>query len=148
MRELKIFRPNSKWTGALLRVALTDRGNIKFSIYPQMQSDGIGIPGFSKEDGVSFIVDWRDLAEMLMVFRGECESLEDGKGILCIHKDGWSKIMLRNVIEPMHHYALDIYDSRSDVERHWDFQLSLPEALGLSLIIEGVLHHTLIGCEP
>lgn len=146
MRELKICHPNAKGTGSCLRVTYTKYGYMEFSIYPQGRMGDMSAFNFGWNDGVSVLADWRSLAEILMVFRGECESLRDGNGILCVRAEGWSKLMLRNVIEPVHCYVLEIDEVDNDSRS--TFQLSLPEALGLSLIIEGVLHHTLIGGEP
>lgn len=148
MRELKIYHPNAKGTGSCLKMTHAECGDITFSVYPQRQSNGMGMPGFVWNDGVSFIAEWHDFAKMLMVFRGECESLEDGKGLSYTYDAGWSKLMLRHVIEPVHCYTLEIYERRDGVENRGIFPLSPAEALGLSLIIEGVLHHTLIGDEP
>ena len=153
MRELTtILHPNSIGTGRALEVRRISEvpTDIMFRIFPQKESYD-EYPSYNVECSVGFTADWRDLAEILMVFRGERESLGDGIGIYDKSYDsdvGWSKLMLRNVIDPVHCYALEIYEKIDEVERHWDFQLSLPEALGLSLIIEGVLHHTLTGGEP
>lgn len=146
MRELKIFHPNSKKTGAVLKFGETP-AHTMFQIAPQGSSIG-GFPGFDWDAAVSFTADWHDLARMLMVFRGECESLEDGKGLSYTYDVGWSKLMLRHVIEPVHCYVLEVYEKREDAESRGIFILSPAEALGLSLIIEGVLHHTMIGGEP
>lgn len=147
MREsITILHPNSIGAGRALEVYRISEvpTDIMFRIFPQKESDD-EYPNYNAECSVGFTADWRNLSEILMVFRGECESLGDGRGISYTSDHGWSKLMLRHVIEPVHCYMLEIYESRSDVERHWDFQLSVTEALGLSLIIEGVLHHTLIG---
>ena len=150
MKELKIFHPNAEGTGSCFKVAQIVDGDVKLSIYPQKQP--CGLPVFNWNDGASFIAEWHDFAKMLMVFRGECESLEDGKGLSytydATYDVGWSKLMLRHVIDTVHCYVLEIYEKREDVENHGIFTLSPSEALGLSLIIEGVLHHTLIGGEP
>lgn len=146
MRELKIFHPNSKKTGAVLKFGETPAHTV-FQIFPQGSPKG-GFPDFDWDAGVSFTADWHDLAKMLMVFRGECESLGDGSGMSYPNDAGWSKLMLRHVIEPVHCYAMEIYNLRDGVESRGIFNLSPAEALGLSLIIEGVLHHTLIGGEP
>lgn len=146
MRELKIFHPNAKGTGACLRMMQKKYDSVTLSIYPERQQ--CGMPVFCWNDDVSYVADWHNLAEMLMVFRGECESLGDGKGMSYVTEIGWSKLMLRHVIEPVHCYVLEIYEKRGDAENRGIFNLSISEALGLSMIIEGVLHHTLIGGEP
>lgn len=146
MGELKIFHPNAKGTGACLMMTQRKYDCVTLSIHPEKQQ--CGIPCFDMNDCVSFAADWCNLSEMLMVFRGECESLGDGRGLSYAYDAGWSKLMLRHVIEPVRCYVLEIYEKREDVENRGIFSLSPAEALGLSLIIEGVLHHTLIGGEP
>ena len=144
MRELKMFHPNAKGTGACLKISETPTDTM-LRVFPQGQSRG-GFPSFDWDHPVDFVANWHDLARMLMVFRGECESLEDGRGLLHTHDAGQSKLVLRHVIEPVHCYALEIYERNSDgVESCGVFRLSTAEALGLSLIFEGILHHTLIG---
>lgn len=147
MKELKMFHPNAKGTGACLKISETPT-DIMLQVFPQGPSKG-GFPSFNWDAGVSFIADWRALSEVLMVFRGECESLGDGRGISYTSDHGWSKLMLRHVIEPVHCYSLEIYERNSDgVESRGIFRLLTAEALGLSLIFEGILNHTLIGGEP
>ena len=146
MRQLKIYHPNAKGTGSCLMISETPTDTM-LQVFPQGPSNG-GLPSFNWDRPSCFIANWRDLAEILMVFRGECESLEDGKGLVYAHDAGWSKLMLRHVIEPVHCYALEIYEKRGDVESRGIFRLSTAEALGLSLIFEGILNHTLIGGEP
>ena len=144
-RELKIYHPNAKGTGSCLKISGTST-DAMFQVFSQRASRG-GFPGFDWDHPADYVVDWRDLAEMLMVFRGECESLGDGMGLSYAYDAGWSRLMLRHVIEPVHCYALDIYNPRDGGESRGIFNLSPAEALGLSLIIEGMLHHTLIGGE-
>lgn len=143
MRELKIYHPNAKGTGSCLKISETPTDTM-LQVFSQGASRG-GFPSFDWDRPVDFVVDWRNLAEILMVFRGECESLGDGRGLSYAHDAGWSKLMLRHVIEPVHCYVLEIYEKRGDVESRGIFTLSTAEALGLSLIFEGILHHTLIG---
>ena len=143
MKGLKIFHPNAKGTGSCLKISETPTQTM-FQIAMQLSSKG-EFPCFDWDAVASFIADWRNLAEILMVFRGECESLEDGRGLSYTHDAGWSKLMLRHVIEPVHCYVLEIYEKRDGVESRGIFTLSIAEALALSLIFEGILHHTLIG---
>lgn len=148
MKELKIYHPNAKGTGSCLKVEQMVDGDVMLQAFSQGRPRG-GFPSFDWDRPVTFIADWCDLAKMLTVFRGECESVEDGKGLLYTHDARWSRLMLRHVIEPVHCYALEIYERNSDGdESRGIFRLSPAEALGLSMIIEGVLHHTLIGGEP
>ena len=147
MKELKIFRPNSKGTGSCLKFTQATDGDIAFQIFPQKPSK-CELPDFDWSRPVEFLADWRVFAEMLMVFRGECESLGDGMGWLRTHCAGWSRLMLRHVIEPVHCYMLEIHEKCNDVENHGVFHLSVAEALGLSLVFEGILNHALVGGEP
>ena len=72
MRELKIFHPNAKGTGSCLQITQMVDGDVMLSVYPQKQS--CGMPGFSWENGVSFIADWRALSEVLMWSSAESAS--------------------------------------------------------------------------
>lgn len=146
MRELKIYHPNAKGTGSCLQIAQMVDGDVMLSVYPQKQSCGTSC--FSWENGVSFIADWRALSEVLMVFRGERESLCDGKGIVYDASNGVkNRLRLRHIIEPIQAYMLDVDMAFSGKVEERHFLIHNAEALGLSLIIEGVLHHTLTGGE-
>lgn len=147
MRNLKIYHPNAKGTGSCLKVEQMVDGDVMLAVYPQKRS--CAMPCFNWDDGVSFIADWRTLSEILMVFRGECESLGDGKGVVYDASNGVkNRLRLRHVIEPMSAYMLDVDMAFSGKVEGRHFLIHNAEALGLSMIIEGVLHHTLIGGEP
>ena len=147
MRELRIYHPNAKGTGSCLKVAQMVDGDVMLSVYPQKQS--CGLPGFNWDDGVGFIADWHALSEILMVFRGEIESLGDGKGIVYDASNSVkNRLRLRHIIEPMQAYMLDLDMTFCGKVEERHFLIHNAEALGLSMIIEGVLHHTLIGGEP
>ena len=147
MRELKIYHPNAEGTGSCLKLTQAADGDIMFQIFPQKAPMG-AFPDFDWSNPVEFVADWRNFSGMLMVFHGWCESLEDGSGVSYAHDSGWSKLMLRHVIEPVFGYAVEICERCNDVESRGTFLLSPAEALGLSYIFEGILNHTLIGGEP
>lgn len=148
MGEINIFHPNAKDMGSALKVRTAYADTI-LQIFPQKASDD-EIPEYDVECPVGFVANWLDLADMLMVFRGEAESLGDGCGKLGMSSDCTaeeSRLMLRHIIDPVHCYSLEVCEKRDNGERRGTFCLLPAEALGLSMIIEGVLHHALIGGE-
>lgn len=146
MKELKIFRPNFNGSWSCLKFTQAADGDILFQIFPQKASK-CELPDFDWSNPVEFLADWRTFAEMLMVFRGERESLGGGMVEMHDYCVGWSRLMLRRVIEPVHCYMLEIHEMHNDVESHGVFRLSVPEVLGLPLIFEGILNHRLAGGE-
>ena len=74
---------------------------------------------------------------MLQVFRGECESLEDGRGLFHQSPRGTTKIVLAHSVEPKQGYLFEVFRSRRDgTDAHAMIFLSPSEALGLTAAIE------------
>ena len=57
-------------------------------------------PRFDWENRICVKLDFNDLCAMLQVFRGECESLEDGRGLFHQSPRGTTKIVLAHSVEP------------------------------------------------
>ena len=72
------------------------------------------------------------------MFRGECESIEDGKGLYHRTARFYTRIVLRHMIEPLAGYSLELYRTSNDGkdESNARIILSDAEALGLGLAIE------------
>ena len=144
---LTMYHPNGNGTGSAIRLELhpahdnTD-GSIMATIAMQLATgDHPGTvpvyPRFDWKGAISVKLDFTDISKMLQVFLGECESLEDGRGLFHKSTRGTTKIMLRHLVEPIHGYMLEVYrNTRGSEDSNARIFLSPYEALGLATAIE------------
>ena len=144
---LTMYHPNGNGTGSALRLELhpahdDTAGSIMATIATQLATvDHPGTvsvyPRFDWEGAITVKLDFTDISKMLQVFRGECESLEDGRGLFHKSTRGTTKIMLRHLVEPIHGYMLEVYrNTHGSEDSNARIFLSPYEALGLATAIE------------
>ena len=144
---LTMYHPNGKGTGSAIRMELhpahdDTAGSIMATIATQLTTGNcMGsmpvYPKFDWEGAITVKLDFTDISKMLQVFRGECESIEDGRGLFHKSTRGTTKIMLRHLVEPINGYMLEVYRKTSDSEdSNARIFLSPYEALGLATAIE------------
>jgi len=147
--KFSIYHPNGKGTGCALKMELhpahDDRdGCIMMRLASQntigdMRGPVRRFPTFDWEKRICVKLDFADICKMLQVFRGECESLEDGKGLYHRSARYTTRIVLRHLIEPVQGYSLEVY---RDTAGHPDESLSAHivlnpwEALGIGVSFE------------
>lgn len=104
-------------------------------------------PRFGFDNATSVNLDFNDLCKVLQVFRGECESIEDGKGIFHCSASGTTKINLRHVIDPVCGYSFEIHHNirGSGEERSHRFFFNSAEACGLTEAISTVMGFVVFG---
>lgn len=87
-----------------------------------------------------------DLAQMLMVFRGQQESIADGKGLFHRTATANSVIKFSHVIEPRPGYCLEVSRKPFDGEPSSAFIAFRPEeAYWLSMALEGAMPALVFG---
>ena len=93
---------------------------------------------FDWENAIAVKLCFPDLCAMLQVFRGETESLTDGKGIFHRLPQAAVGLHLSHLIEPCNCYRLEAYRRVNDAtdEARFGILLMPSEALGLCLAIE------------
>lgn len=155
-RTITISHPNSRGTGAALRLALhpaTDEseGYILMSIASQRHAEQpirIGLDA----DTTSVRLDFGDLCKVLEVLRGVTESIEDGKGIF--HRYAAQTIAVRNVVvrlqhqvEPVLGYRLTVCseDIASYETAMREIFLTCTEALGIEAAISSSMGRVAFG---
>ena len=142
-----MYHPNGKGTGSAIRLELhpahdDTAGSIMATIATQMTTgncmDSMPVyPRFDWEGAITVKLDFTDISKMLQVFLGECESLEDGRGLFHKSTRGTTKIMLRHLVEPIHGYMLEVYrNTHGSEDSNARIFLSPYEALGLATAIE------------
>ena len=146
--RLSFFHANAKGTGSALTFELVPataeaEGCVRAKITGQMTvGDRSGptpvYPRFDWGNALSLKLGFTDLSKMLQVFRGECESLEDGKGLYHRSAKGLTRICLRHILEPFAGYSLEVYRSAQTVqdEGRAAFLFHPHEALGLAAALE------------
>jgi len=151
--NLTFYHANPKGTGSALQMNLhpahddTD-GCIMLRMANQMTvGDRRGPnPTFSRfdwENAMCVKLDFSDLTQFLQVLRGECESINDGKGLYHVSSRGAASIRLSHLVDPVSGYMLDVCRRPAgggDVESRARMLLSPAEALGLSESIAGSLY--------
>ena len=147
---LTLYKANAKCTGCAMKMDLhpahdQTSGSIMMSLASQKTvGDYRGpnpiYPTFDWENPITVKLDFIDLSKMLQVFRGECESIEDGRGLVHRSPSGLTYIKLEHLVEPIPGYRLDVKlcDGVVIVEQR-TIMLAPCEALGLVAAIESSL---------
>ena len=152
--EIKTYRPslvfykaNAKGTGCAMKMELhpahgDTAGRIMMSLASQKTvGDYRGpnpiYPTFDWENPITVKLDFTDLAKMLQVFRGECESIEEGRGLVHRSQSGLAYIRLAHLIEPIPGYRLEVeFFAGAGIVEKRTVMLMPYEALGLTAAIE------------
>ena len=155
--EIKTYRPslvfykaNAKCTGCAMKMELhpahdQTSGCIMMSLASQKTvGDYRGpnpiYPTFDWENAICAKLDFIDLSKMLQVFRGECENIEEGRGLVHRSPKGLTYIKLAHQVDPIPGYTLEVNlcDGVVIVEQR-SVMLAPYEALGLVAAIESSL---------
>lgn len=148
--KFALYHPNGKGTGCALELALhpahddTD-GSIMARFAPQLTvGDRTGetpvFPRFDWEHAMTVKLGFDDLCKILQVLRGECESIDDGRGLYHRSAKATTRIVFRHLIDPVPGYSFELYRSPvSGEESRVHFMFKPAEALGLCESISGVL---------
>ena len=148
--SLVFYRANAKGTGSAMKMELhpahdQTSGCIMMSLASQKTvGDYRGpnpiYPTFDWENAICVKLDFIDLSKMLQVFRGECESIDEGLGLVHRSPKGLAYIKLAHLVEPIHGYRLEVklYAGEGCIEQR-SIMLMPCEALGLVAAIESSL---------
>jgi len=146
--KLTFYHPNPKGTGSAAQFELhpahedTD-GSIMMGIANQMsvgdrRAETPVFPRFDWKNAIKVKLDFNDLCAMLQVFRGECETINDGKGLYHRSPRGTTRIVLRHALDPVAGYSFEFYRTANDgAEQNSRIFFSCGEALGLCEAIAG-----------
>ena len=141
--SLSIYKPNAKGTGAAIRLTLhpahddTD-GSIMMSVANQMTiGNRMGpnptFPRFDWENKATVRLGFDDLSRFLQVLRGECEEINEGKGIWHRSPVGETIIRFRHILDPISGYDLELFRRKNneDYEMRYHFLMTPNEAIGI-----------------
>lgn len=94
-------------------------------------------PTFDWENAICVKLDFIDLSKMLQVFRGECESIEEGRGLVHRSPKGLTYIKLAHLVEPLPGYMFEVKRTRQgEDDGSLRIFLTPAEALGTVMAIE------------
>lgn len=150
--RFSLYHANAKGTGSALKMELHPAhddidGSIFLTLACQKtvgsaQSQNPTFSTFDWEMAMVVKLDFTDLTQILQVFRGELESVNNDRGLYHRAPSFNTVIKLRHVLEGAGGYALELYRNtrgNPDGDRSGYFFFSASEALGLSRAIEGAL---------
>ena len=150
--KLAFFHATPKGTGCAATMELhpahddTD-GCIMLTVANQMTiGNRMGpnptFPHFDWENRICVKLDFNDLCAMLLVLRGECESINGDHGLYHRNAKAATKIQLRHLVDPVSGYSLELYRTPSGggEESHAHLLLNSAEALGLCESIAGAMY--------
>ena len=151
---LSFYHPNGRGTGAAAKFALHPanaerEGYVEMRLAPQ--TAGVSrYPAFDWEGHpeLGARLCFADICAFLQVLRGECESIEDGKGLIHCTTSANVRINLRHIVEPVCGYEVSLAtSSRTEVGKGGECRLFLSnaEALGLSYCLEFALGRVVFG---
>jgi len=147
--NLSFYHPNPKGTGCALKMNLhpahdDEGGCIMVRMANQVsaaaQREGkINFARFDWENSICVKLDFNDLCKVLQVLRGECESIENGKGLYHRSRLASTRIVLRHLLEPIAGYSLEFYRTTTGASdsTHSHILINCAEALGLCEAISG-----------
>lgn len=149
---LRFWHPNGKGTGCAMAMKLhpadaTQDGFVVVSFANQMTvgnptGDNPTFPKFDWENSVDVVLDFNDLCAILQVFRGETESIREGRGIFHKYNECCQKIQLRHLIDPVCGYMFEVFDTPANggEEKRARMLLSPAESLGIYESIAGSMY--------
>ena len=147
---LTLYKANAKCTGCAMKMELhpahdQTSGCIMMSLAGQKTvGDYRGpnpiYPTFDWENAIRVRLDFIDLSKMLQVFRGECESIDEGRGLVHRSPKGLAYVRLAHLIEPIPGYRLEVeFFAGAGIVEKRTVMLAPCEALGLVAAIESSL---------
>ena len=105
-------------------------------------------PRFDWENAICVKLDFSDISKMLQVFCGECESIEDGKGLFHRSQKATTRIAMRHLVEPVQGYSLEVYRTPvagGESESSARMVFTNVEALGLTRALETAVFYMCFG---
>lgn len=146
--KLTMYHANAHGTGSALTLELVPAAN---------EVEGAIIWRLAPQKSESSTFDWMrsiearlhlvELADVLRVFRGEQESIADGKGLFIRRDNNYTVVRLRHTLEPCQGYEIAMIDRNlaSGVVRDCRIWISRSEAVALCCAVEQSLARVAFG---
>lgn len=144
-----LIKPNAKGTGSALKLSLhpahDDMEGFILAEFAEQERAGDPL-SFYWDNSMCIKLGFDDICKLLQVFRGECEQINDGKGVVHKSKHGINFLNLSHHIEPVCGYR--IYYRRAESlsnERSISVFIFPHEALGICCALEHALGIVVFG---
>ena len=137
--KLTMYHANAKSTGSALSLELVPAANeVEGGIVWRLAPQKSGSATFDWMRSVEAKLHLVELADVLRVFRGEQESIADGKGLFIRRDRNYTVVRLRHTLEPCQGYEIAMIDRdlASGVVRDCRFWLTCSEAVALCCAVE------------
>lgn len=149
--KLALYHPNAKGTGSaiileLYPATMNEDGHILCVFANQLT---VGNPTganltystFDWDNSLWVWLDFKDLCHILQVFRGECESINDGRGLFKYCGDVINIVHLEHRVDPIPCYQLSITqrNKNGDDDRRY-FVITPAESLGICEAVSGSMY--------
>ena len=157
---LKFFHANGKGTGGAMSIGMvpaTDTADgfylvkiAKQKMIPPRGNTPDAFDIFDFDSGIAFPLSFVNACEVMRVFRGEVESLCDGRGIFVKWNGYTIQLTVRHVIEPVLCYIVEVFRN-SEEDKDGDrarIMLFNAEALGLLTVLEHSMATIVFGGAP
>lgn len=142
--KLALYHTSTKGLGSALKLELhpahdsTD-GSIMMTISNQMTIGDLKgpnpvYPRFDWENAATIKLGFNDLCQMLQVFRGETETINEGRGFYHNSPTWTTRINFRHLLEPFPGYSIEVYRSPRNgggESARFHFLFSPYEAIGV-----------------
>lgn len=141
--KLKLYDPTCRGTGCAIGLELhpataEQEGSIILEMAHQRTVNGKDSE-FDWSDTVCVRLGFNELTKILQVFRGECESIDGGKGLF-FREPSVKRLVLDHRVEPVCGYSLEVFDEPvGGAERRFAILLTNAEALGICEAIVGAM---------
>ena len=146
--SLALYHANARRSGSAIRFDLHAaagnvvdvEGFIRLTIAPQDDSEEAFYPRFKWVGAPAVSLHFLDVCEFLRVFRGDCESIADGRGLWHITPTHSTTANIRHVVEPVEAFEVELVnhglgDSR-EIMTTARFLLTPSEAMGVAAVFE------------
>lgn len=156
--SLCFYHANAKGTGSAVKMNLhpahdDTEGSVMLTIASQMTiGNRMGptpvYPKFDWENSLCVKLGFTDLTHILQVLRGECESINDGKGLYHVSPRGATSIRLTHYVDSVPGYMLDICrrtNKGENEENRARIMFNPAEAMGLCEALAGSLYLVCFG---
>jgi len=147
--EFAIYHANASGTGCAIKLELhpataREDGFFMLKFANQLtvgERNGTvrKFPTFDWERRITVKLGFNDICKMLQVFRGESESIDDGKGLYHRSANHSARIVLRHIVTPLQAYSLEVYRNsgdRGEEDAVAHILLSPAESYGLAAALE------------
>lgn len=156
--SITFYHPSAKGTGCAANISIVpaknndpfyDEGYLMIMLANQLQTsaEGTSYPRFDWDNHAFVELNFIKVSQLMQVLHGECESLNEGKGIYFTTPNGSQLLRFSHIVDPVAGYRLEIIvtDRETKAEKKFLFVFNCAEACGLCEALSGALTRIAFG---